>query len=534
MSVWDQRPEYEAVLAEWELVRDQLAGTPAMRGVSPAQIGQQSYINQAERSYGSSPWLLRLPTDNDDSYRMRWERAFYFGAYPDAVKRIAAKPFQEPVVVRGYPEGHVIEDLKQNIDRRGTTLHRFACGHFETKIAYGVSHVMLAKPGRDRIPAEYFLPDGSVSELGLRRFSLRPYLRRVHPMRVVAWEFEEGPDGAPDLMEVRIRDDQWEQVGGEYVWVERIHVYYMDAGQARRVTYRRLADNREETQSVEEEIDLGLPFIPLYSDSARETENPDEAMVCRPPMADLLYLNLQHFQESAEQSVALLMARSEGIVEIGAREEDIKRPLAFGLGRAKRTSSTPDEYDLKFVGPSGVGVEHGRESLREIESRMAKLGAQPLIRQSGNVTARGTMADEAKVEAEAEKMARSTEDFFERVFRDIDAIEYGAEGSDERLDGFEIDIFADFGFNFADTSDRAKLVLELNKAGIYPDRLVIETWRALKLLPEETDAEEVMAILDQERAASLERAAGMMENMRTQPDDEDMDDSPDDDAELDT
>ena len=534
MSVWDQRPEYEAVLAEWELVRDQLAGTPAMRGVSPSQIGQQSYINQAERSYGSSPWLLRLPTDTDDSYRLRWERAFYFGAYPDAVRRVASKPFQEPVVVRGYPDGHLIDELRQNIDRRGSTLHRFACGHFETKIAYGVSHVMLAKPGRDRIPAEFVLPDGSVSELGLRRFSLRPYLRRIHPMRVVAWEFEEGPDGAPDLVEVRIRDDQWEQVGGEYVWVERVHVYYMDGGEARRVTHRRLGDNRDETESIEEEVGLGLGFIPLYTDSARETEDPNEMMVCRPPMADLLYLNLQHFQESAEQAVALLMARSEGLVEIGAREEEIKRPLAFGLGRAKRTSAMPGEYDLKFVGPSGIGVERGRQSLQEIESRMAKLGAQPLIRQTANVTARGTMADEAKVEAEAEKMARSTEDFFERILRDIDAIEYGAEGADERLAGFEIDIFADFGFDFGDTADRAKLVLELNKAGIYPDKLVIETWRALKLLPEETDADEVMTMLDEQRAVSLERAAGMMADMRVEPDDDEEDDIDDEDADTGT
>ena len=123
-------------------------------------------------------------------------------------------------------------------------------------------------------------------------------------MRVVAWEFEEGPDGAPDLMEVRIRDDQWEQVGGEYVWVERVHVYYMDNGEARRVTHRRLGDNRDETESVEEDVGLGLGYIPLYTDSARETEDPNEMMVCRPPMADLLYLNLQHFQESAEQAVA--------------------------------------------------------------------------------------------------------------------------------------------------------------------------------------------------------------------------------------
>lgn len=511
-GIWSYRPEYQDALIEWQLIRDLLGGTRSMRGDSPLASSVSAYQggqNVAPLG-GSTPWLPRFPTDSDESYTARWYRAILFGAFADAISRIAAKPFQEPISIRGADGVPLIAELMKDADRRGTSLHQFEHANFGVKAAFGASHTMVTAPGAADIGKT------TISEADRRRYRMRPFMQRVHPMNVVAWEFEDVAGGMRQLAELRIRADRYVP-DGQHGWAKReiLHVYTLEGGTAHVETITRLADDKNKREDRTEKRSLGLPVIPLVPDLALspEVDPSDFELVAPTPCRDLAWLNLQHFMETAEQGVSLFTARAEGILELGCPDEDeAKRPLDFGLGRAKRTTSLPEQYDLKFVGPSGKGVELGQMSLEKIEARMARLHAQALTRQTGGVTATGTRADESKTESVAESWARATEDCLERKLRMAVWIEGGAKGDiEDVLPDLSVDITSDFGFDLGSSLDRGRFMLELSQAGIYSKRALLEALQALKLLQEDADIDQILEESAEESAEALSKAMDAMD-----------------------
>lgn len=510
-GIWSFRPEYEQQLLEWQLIRDLLGGTSAMRGPEPlgGSLGTYSHGQRVAPAGGATPWLPRFQTDSDASYVARWQRAILFEAFADAVSRIVAKPFQEPITIRGTDGVPLIEQLLKDADRCGTSLQQFEMASFANKASFGAGHVMVTSPGAADIGKQ------RISEADRRRYRVRSFFSRVHPLNVVAWHFDQVAGGMRYLAELRVRADRYVASGsGSWVKQEVLHVYSFEKGVAQVETITRMADDRNKREERLGARSLGLPVIPLVSDLALSPqEDPsDFELIAAPPLRGLAWLNLQHFMETAEQGMSLFTARSEGLLERGCPEEDKDSPIEFGLGRAKRSTSLPDQYDLSFVGPSGKGVELGQASLEKIEARMARLHAQALTRQTGGVTATGTRADESKTEAAAESWARATEDAIERRLRMAVWIEGGAQGDlEDVLPDLSVDVTADFGFDLGSSLDRGRFLLELHAAGIYSKRALLEALKAHKLLQEDADIDQILEQADEESAEALSRAMDAMD-----------------------
>lgn len=517
---FEERPEYQQAVVELELIRDLLGGTTRMRGAAPARASggystfSQQWAAMEGGSMGSTPWLPMFDSDTPASYFKRWVRAYSIGTLPDTIKRITAKPFAEPIQIRGVPESHVVRTVQKDADRCGTSLHRVKRRQYAQKLAFGGAYTLIALPGRDTLPADAFVPGTTnVSSTAMARYDVRPFYVAVHPMNVRAWEFI-GAGHSRTIGEVRIRDDRTERVGNEWKQIERVHIYALSEGKCVVETHRRMpGDGKSEQEG--EPLPLELPFIPFQWDLAVDDEDEDQELIAPSPVRDLAWLCLQHFQETAEQGVALFAARAEGLVERGADKSELKQPLAFGLGRAKRTDRDPGEYDIAYVGPSGRGVELGEKSLEKIEERMARLAAQPLERRTGVTTATGSATNEGKATSIAESLALAMEDATERELRMVDFMASPGSGSlAQRLPDLEVDIFADFGFNLGDSIERGRFLLDLHTAGVYPERVLLEDLQGLKLISDRVDVDEILELASADRVEALSRQIGAMERAR--------------------
>ena len=115
----------------------------------------------------------------------------------------------------------------------------------------------------------------------------------------------------------------------------------------------------------------GLGQVPLITFNVA----PNGFMRCRPPLIDLAWLNLAHWQSSSDQRHILHVARvpilfgralqaGEGAIEVGPNRLILADDPAA---------------DLRFVEHSGAAIAAGRQDLIDLEDRMAfNLGAPRL------------------------------------------------------------------------------------------------------------------------------------------------------------
>lgn len=517
-SVWDPHPEYEERLQSMQLACDLLSGTEAMRGGTP--LLQTAGGSTVPGNGGGTRWLLRFSGDSDDSFWARWHRAYLFAAFRDAVDRVVGKVFSDQASVEALPEDLVAMD--ENCDREGTSFHRFAARHFSRVVAFGGSGILVSMPGKQGLPSTALAPDGNISETARRTYDVRPYFVSIHRLSVIDWEWKKRPDGGRQLSLLKIRgDDRYEIRNKKRVCVQRLDVYELVADLAVTLTtYEKIEGDTSTAGAKAGEVPTGpaqmldVPEIPFVFDAICGPDDEDDPFAVDLPMSELAWLNLQHFRETAEQGVALANARAEGLVEWGC-EDDPKKlnaPINWTAGRAKRTTQPPGSYDLKFVGPSGKGVELGENSLAKIEERMARLGAQPLTRGSGNATATAASLDEASTDTSAAAWARGTEDAFERAFRIADLWQRPTEAIplDKRIEGLVV--------SFKGTSSLSA------QANIEKLRMQFDVWQAKgmrnedwvaamvegRILPADTDTEELLAWMDGAQLDEIKRHFDML------------------------
>ena len=138
-------------------------------------------------------------------------------------------------------------------------------------------------------------------------------------------------------------------------------------------------------------------------------------MQATPPLLELAYTNVEHWQSKSDQQNILHVARV---------------PILFArmLG----------EGDLKYVEHTGAAIEAGRLSILDLEDRMRQAGAELLVSKPGNVTESQTLADNEQGACALQKIATNVEEAADQ------ALQLMADWVTE-LEGGHITIFKDFG-----------------------------------------------------------------------------------------
>ncbi len=513
----DKHPDWLKHRVTLELVRDLLGGTSAMRGLSPDQpkdTSHYSYGGATGRWEGATPWLPKIDTDSQASYEKRWHRAYLYGGLSSAVNRIVSDAFSEPIAVEALPSA--IERIKISADRSGTTLHRFAHEQFLRKVAFGMSITLVLTPDPKALPAKALRPvsegeevEPQVSIQGAREFDVRPYLVDIHRLDVADWEFEETLVG-PRLVWIEI--ERKPAIRGRGKEAETVHRRIRLETDGTTVTLIEKEFRSQKSAGggfwadVRSRVIPGVSEIPIVIDAVPDPVNVDGPMCVGVPFDELAWLNLNHFRVGAENAVSLLTAQAEFPIEWGADKESLGNPLDVGLGRAKKTTSRPDEYNIEFRGPSGKGVELGRAELVEIESRMERLGSQPLVRQGSTNTATGRRIDEQSKQSQAMTWASDTESAIAQALR-IAAVMAGV--GDAEAEAITVTLRGIQTLSLDERDATFGHLLELNTRGIIDSREVLRAAVRLRILPPDTDIEQLSEDASAEEAEKLRRMAEM-------------------------
>lgn len=380
----------------WRMLRALHGGTEAMR------LEREEYLPR--------DWRERRDVA---IYEERLRRTFLFSGYANTIAKVVSRPFQRAISVDEIAPP--LDLIENNADRSGTSLTDFAYRLYWDMWDRGfccflVDHV----PGlaRDESGEERVLTLAEEQDL-----DVRPYFCRIDPDNLVGWRFEVH-DGQEVLTELRIREYEIETNDDfSETEVERIRVW--------KPTTWELWERPVKTNSLEPterlRVDQGKAMgftrkiaptphrfpgdrIPVVTAYAVDRLG---VLFTQPPLLNLAYLNLEHWQSSSQQSWILHYARAPILAGRGMTREEAEAGITLGAGAAMWSSS--DTFGLEYVEPAGTSMAAGRQHLVDIESRMQSMGMSPLVASAGPDTATGEMRDEVREQSQAQRAVEALE-----------------------------------------------------------------------------------------------------------------------------
>lgn len=445
-------PAYTAMAERWKLIHDLRGGTAQMRK-------------------RSQEWLPREEAESEMSYRARVQRSFLYGALNDTITKLKSKPFSRAVDLAAVEElDEMLRLIEDDADNARCSVTQFASAMFEDALVHGLTHVMV----------DFAATSGAQTLADERFMALHPYFVHVRADQLIGWQYEVDPrNSKPILTQVRIRTSRTES-DGEFGQreVAYIHVWSPTDVQVWRET-------EPEQFALVEVKPHTFGKIPLYTVYFKQTG----FMTAEPPLEDLAWLNLEHWQSSSEQRNVLHVARVPILYERGAVTsagpdgKPRNGAVVISTSRARQTSRAPSEADLQWVEVGGKSIEAGANDLAKIEERMQVLGMQPLVEASAK-TATEIGAGEARTHSSIKAWISALNDgLYEAYYMAAQWI------GQELPEKFRVAIWDKFELEARSDSDMMHLLQMRASGDISQKRLLIEAKRRGKF-GEDFDVEE--------------------------------------------
>lgn len=368
-GVEKQSPEIIAMAEPWPMIDALVSGTAAMRASGEA-------------------FMPRWPAEEPASYAARLKTATLFPAFSRTCAVLGAKPFSRPLT---YKEGTLPESimaLTDDVDMFGTDMQPFLAGLFRQCLQSGLLGVLVDCP-----PAVNVNTKSDEKSAGIR-----PYFAVYQGSSILGWKAKRDSNGS-HLTQLRLMESFQEPDGRFNVkMVPQIRV--LEPG--RWEIFRKNADQKWISfQSGVTSLDV-IPFVFYYG--IRQGFG-----IGAPPLLDLAYLNVEHWQSASDQQTILHVAR---IPVLFAKAFGANDKILIGAATAATASSA--DADLRYVEHSGAAVESGRQSLLDLEDRMRQTGAELLVKKPNANTATqvrdDASANKSTIEKIIEDFEESTED----------------------------------------------------------------------------------------------------------------------------
>ena len=340
-------------------VMEQMKGWEIMKAVT---LGTE-YLRE-----NSEAFLPLEPREDYTAYLARVNRAVFSPYTQRLIRAAAGLILRKPITLTGDP--YWSEIFSKNVDGCGSDLDEYARRSLICALTYGHSHTLVDFPA----------PTGARSLAEERALNRRPYWIEIDPADVYGWRLDR--DAAyGTLTQVRIHEQAIVPKGrfGEQVF-EQIRV--IEPG--RYEVYRQRQERKPLGPGFAEPINsagdyelvdsgtysLGeIPLVTTYS-------NKVDTLVSRPPLLDIAYLNLAHFQRQADLMHSLHIASQPMLVLEGW--DDQTKDMAVSVNYAMATAPGNKVY---YVEPAASAFEAQSNEIRELQQQMATLGISTLSQQ---------------------------------------------------------------------------------------------------------------------------------------------------------
>lgn len=366
---------YDKMKPAWQLVDDILAGAKTIR------------------SKGET-YLPRYEAEGEAEYKRRLDASPWRPEFEDALRTLASKPFGKDVALaEGAPQR--IKEISEDVDARGSNLTAFLRGVFRGGIAKGMHAILVDYPSMFH----------GATLADERKAGARPYWVTIPAQDIIAL-YTDFVDGKEIVTHVRLRETVTVRDGFGETCVERIRV--IEPGQWQ------LWEKKANGWELVSEGTMTLPQVPLALFYTGERQGPQ---LVKPPLSDLADMQIELYRKLSRQDEIETYAGSPMLAGIGIAV-DTDHPIQLG---PKRVLFAPPmgenkSTDWKYVEPSAQNLKEVRESVRDVIQDMRRLGMQPLVRESGDVTATATSVEAAKAHSAVEAWALALKDVTEQAF----------------------------------------------------------------------------------------------------------------------
>ena len=347
-------------------VLDMMKGWEIMKAVTEGT----EYLRE-----NSEAFLPLEPREDYDAYLARVNRAVFSPFTQRLIRAATGLVLRKPITLTGDP--YWTEMFKMDVDGCGSDLDEYARRILMCSLTYGQSHILV----------DYPAPAGALSLAEERQQNRRPYWIEVDPNNLYGWRLDRESNYG-NLIQARIAEKAVLPDGdfGEKVY-DQIRV--IEPGRYR--VFRKKEQIEEmydvSDNSVTGNFEMGLADkdykqvesgnfslgeIPLVTVYSGKTEN----LVSKPPLLDIAYLNLAHFQRQADLIHSLHVASQPMLVMEGY--DDQTKDLAISVNYAMATQPGNKVY---YVEPASSAFDAQSAEIKELQMQMATLGISTLSQQ---------------------------------------------------------------------------------------------------------------------------------------------------------
>lgn len=357
--------EWDGMIDSWARMDTLLGGTPAMRHAGAAYLPQHT-------------------EESDTNWNERLGVNILFNAMEITLEHFVGRPFSDPVRLNTDVPESIVEDSK-NIDLQGNDMSSFCRQWFREGLAKGYAHVMIDMPamneearvGRTRADDN---ADGR-----------RPFWQLIRPENMIFAEAMIIVDPVSgELREhythVRLHEVVIERVGFAQVVKQRIRV--LEPGKFQVFELRKVKGRKEVWVSIEEGT-TGIDFIPIVTYYASRKS----FLLTKPPLEDLGFLNIRHWQSMSDQINILTVVRFPMLAVAGATDQ---AGTVMKIGPRQLLTTKDANGRFYYVEHTGASIESGWRELEKLEEEMEAYGATFLKKDPGNETATGRALDSAE------------------------------------------------------------------------------------------------------------------------------------------
>ena len=322
----------------------------------------------------SEAFLPLEPREDYDAYLSRVNRAVFSPYTQRLVRAATGLILRKPITVIGDP--YWTDVFVKDVDGCGSDLDEYARRLLICALTYGHSNTLVDFPA----------PTGARSLAEERNQNRRPYWIEVDPANIYGWRLDREVNYGK-LIQVRIAEQAVVPEGdfGEKVF-DQIRV--IEPGQYKIFRKKETTKDmytqdesfagnfdspaNEKDYELVESGEFSLGEIPLVTVYAGKTDT----MTSKPPLLDIAYLNLAHFQRQADLIHSLHVASQPLLVMEGW--DDQTKDTAISVNYAMATQPGNKIY---YVEPAASAFEAQAAEIQELQSQMATLGISTLSQQ---------------------------------------------------------------------------------------------------------------------------------------------------------
>lgn len=363
---------YDYMAPKWNMINCVLGGTASMRAAG------QTYLPQH-------------PHESPENYKNRLNCATLLNMTEITLESQVGKPFSEEVKkIKMSPD---MEKFCEDVDLQGNNHHSFLRQWFRAGIAKCFCHVLIDRPKLSTPVTGVRTVADDLKE------NNRPYWTIIAPEDVIFIEYAKMGEGLVPV-HIRIKEEIVQRVGYTEECIRRIRILTPGAWEV-------MEERKQKNGKVIwVQVDFGttsldyIPFVTFYANGAE--------MIGKPPLEDLAYLNVRHWQSTADQTNILTVARFPMLAVSGAHDTPGKDVMVIGPRQLLATRAENGKY--YYVEHSGKAITSGAEDLEKLEQDMAAYGAEFLRKRPGGSTATARALDSAEATSPLQDMTLRFED----------------------------------------------------------------------------------------------------------------------------